>query len=215
MNLCKPGIAAALLTVPFIAGCSNQGKIDPTGGITAVRTACPRVGVPAGTGDITLFDPANSRLASDIDVTATITNVRANCTDATSDVVSAISFDIFARRAEAGPARDVTLPYFVTVVQGGTSVTAKRVARVTVHFDQGQLRARTSAQGTAIVNRAAATLPQDIRDRITQKRKAGDMSAAVDPLSIPEVRDAVRSATFEALVGFQLTEDQLKYNLTR
>ena len=37
----------------------------------------------------------------------------------------------------------------------------------------------------------------------------------MDPLSDPAVRQAVLSATFEALVGFQLTEDQLKYNVTR
>jgi hypothetical protein len=29
------------------------------------------------------------------------------------------------------------------------------------------------------------------------------------------VREAVQRATFQALVGFQLTDDQLKYNMTR
>jgi hypothetical protein len=37
----------------------------------------------------------------------------------------------------------------------------------------------------------------------------------MDPLSDPAIRSAVLSATFEALVGFQLTEEQLKYNVTR
>ncbi len=41
---------------------------------------------------------------------------------------------------------------------------------------------------------------------------AGDM---VDPLAEPGVREAVANATFEHLVGFQLTQDQLKYNATR
>ena len=39
--------------------------------------------------------------------------------------------------------------------------------------------------------------------------------AAIDPLSDPAVRQAVLSATFEALVGFQLTDAQLRYNVTR
>ena len=44
---------------------------------------------------------------------------------------------------------------------------------------------------------------------------AFDAWIALDPLNDPEVRAAVASATFEVLVGFQLTEDQLAYNATR
>jgi hypothetical protein len=61
----------------------------------------------------------------------------------------------------------------------------------------------------------AATLPDDVRQRITAKRRAGDEEAATDPLNDPEVRAALASASFELLVGFQLTEDQLAYNATR
>ena len=43
----------------------------------------------------------------------------------------------------------------------------------------------------------------------------GDADAAVDPLSKPEIRDAVARATFEQLIGFQLTQAQLQYNATR
>ena len=35
------------------------------------------------------------------------------------------------------------------------------------------------------------------------------------PLADPAVRAAVANATFEHLVGFQLTQDQLRYNATR
>jgi hypothetical protein len=65
------------------------------------------------------------------------------------------------------------------------------------------------------VDRAEATLPQDIRNRITRKRKAGDMDAAVDPLSQADVKAAVARASFEMLVGFQLSKEQLAYNLSR
>ena len=78
-----------------------------------------------------------------------------------------------------------------------------------------QARAQADGQGTATITRAAATLPPEVRERLTRKRKAGDEDAAVDPLSTPEVRQAVQRATFEALVGFQLTDAQLKYNATR
>ena len=206
---------AVLALVPLVlSGCNRTGEIE-AGGITAVRSACPRVGVPAGTGDITLFDPATSRAASAIDVTATLTNVQSTCDDSGTQIVTSVTFDVYGRRNRAEGPRDVTLPYFITVVRGGSSVTAKRVGHVTLHFDAGQLRAQATGQASASVDRAAATLPEDVRKRLTEKRKAGEQAAAMDPLADPSVRSAVLAATFEALVGFQLTEDQLKYNATR
>jgi hypothetical protein len=41
------------------------------------------------------------------------------------------------------------------------------------------------------------------------------LDAAIDPLNEPGVREAVARATFEQLVGFQLSEGQLRYNVTR
>lgn len=206
---------AALAT---IAGCAKDNDIDVSAGgagITATRSACPAVAVPAYTGDITLFDPATSRDARAIDVVATITNVTPQCNDQAEKVYQLANFDVVATRRDAGPARTVTLPYFSTVVQGGTAVIAKRVGQVTVSFADGQLRGTGHGQAAAYVDRAAATLPGDIQERITRKRKAGEEDAAIDPLSIPEVRTAVQRASFELLVGFQLTQDQLEYNVRR
>jgi hypothetical protein len=198
-----------------LAGCSSKGDIDATGGINAVRSACPAVALPAGTGDITLFDPVTSTDANAIDVTATISNLRSTCNDAGEQIVTTVTFDVDARRARAEAARDVTLPYFITVVRGGNAVVAKRIGRVGVHFDAGQQRAHTSGTASTQITRTAATLSQEVRNQLTKRRKAGDQDAAVDPLSRPEVREAVLRASFEALVGFQLTNDQLKYNATR
>lgn len=209
--------AAPLALLLLAGGCAKSGDIAVDGGvgITAVRSACPVVGVPAGTGDITLFDPPASKDASAIDVTAVMTNVRGTCDDGASEVGTTVTFDVRARRARAEGARDVTLPYFVTIVRGGTQVVAKRVGQVAVHFDAGQAIASTTGQASASVNRTAATLPDEVRRKLTRKRKAGDQDAALDPLSAPDVRQAVLSASFEALVGFQLTEDQLRYNAQR
>jgi hypothetical protein len=84
-----------------------------------------------------------------------------------------------------------------------------------VIFAAGSFRAETSAQATARISRAAATLPENVRQILTRPRKVGDPDAAVDPMNDPAVRDAVASATFQHVVGFQLTVDQLKYNATR
>ncbi|ALJ12698.1 hypothetical protein ATM17_12400 [Sphingopyxis macrogoltabida] len=205
---------AAMATV---AGCAKDNEIDVSGGvgITSTRSACPSVAVPLQTGDITLFDPATSRDASAIDVVAMITNVTPQCNDEGEKVYQLANFDVVATRRDAGPARTVTLPYFATVVQGGTVVVAKRLGNVAVTFADGQTRGTGRGQASAYVDRAAATLPADIMERITRKRKAGDQDAAIDPLSVPEVRAAVQRASFELLVGFQLTQEQLEYNVRR
>jgi len=205
-------LAVTLLT---LAGCARDGEIDATGGVAITRTSCPAVAVPANTGDITLFDPPASRDARAIDVVATITNVRSTCDDQGTDIVSSATFDVIARRSNASGARDVIIPYFATVVQGGNAVVAKRIANVRLSFADGQTRATGSGAGGATIDRAVATLPADIREQLTKRRKAGDAEAATDPLAIPEVRAAVARASFELLVGFQLTADQLQYNATR
>ncbi len=215
VTLRKAVVPIALLAV--LGGCAKTGDIDLTSGvgITAVRSACPSVGVPAGTGDITLFDPANSQDERAIDVVANITNVRSTCDDSGAEVQTTITFDVRARRTRTEGARDVTLPYFITVVRGGNAVTAKRIGRVGLHFEAGQALASTNGQASTTVNREAATLSKEVRDKLNRKRKAGEQDAAVDPLASPDVRQAVLSASFEALVGFQLTQDQLKYNAQR
>lgn len=205
------GLSALAL---LVSGCAGKGEIVE-GGITAVRSACPTVGVAAGTGDITLFDPATSRDASAIDVVADMTNVRGTCNDAGDQIVTGVTFDVQARRTRTDAPRDVVLPYYIAIVRGGGAVTAKRKGQIAIHFDAGQARAQASGTASTQIARSAATLPDEVRQELTKKRKAGDEDAATDPLTRPEIRRAVLSATFEALVGFQLTDEQLKYNAQR
>jgi hypothetical protein len=173
------------------------------------------VAIPAATGDVTLFDPPGSTDARAIDVVATITNVRANCTDEGESIVSTATFDVVATRRDAGPARQVVLPFFAVAVQGGTNVNAKRVGAVALDFPAGSLRAQTNSQATVRVLRSAVALPADIQRELTRPRRAGDADAAVDPLTEPRIREAVARATYEQLIGFQLTSEQLRYNATR
>jgi hypothetical protein len=210
----------ALLVVSaaaMLAGCQKAGDIvvEQGVGITALRSVCPAVGVPDFTGDVTLFTPADARTLDALDVTASLTNVRSECNDTGEQVYATASFDVLAQRRDTRGARTIELPYFSTVVRGGTAVVAKRVGTVTLQFADGQERAQARGTAGAYVSRAAATLPEDVRARITARRRAGDQEAAVDPLNDPQVRAALASASFELLVGFQLTEDQLAYNATR
>ena len=208
---------SALALAAALAGCRSAGDIvvDEGVGITAVRTTCPAVGVPDFTGDITLFRTPGDTSAANIDIVAAMTDVRSQCNDTGDKVYTSVTFNVLARRTDTRGARTVTVPYFVTVLRGGKAVVTKRVGSVTLTFADGQERAQAAGQGAAYVDKAEASLPPEIRELITRKRKAGDADAAVDPLSRPEVKAAVNRATFEMLVGFQLTQDQLTYNATR
>lgn len=205
---------APIILLVLLAGCSRSGNIEE-GGIYTVRSACPQVAIPGATGDITLFNPAGSTDASAIDVEAAITNVRANCQETGSEIVSTATFDVVATRRDAGQARQVVLPYFDVVVQAGERIVAKRVGAVALNFPAGSIQAQTSGQATARISRAAATLPEDVREILTRRRKVGELESAIDPLSDPAVRESVARASFQHLVGFQLTPVQLRYNATR
>jgi hypothetical protein len=213
LRLVKTGLIALAATFA-VSACHKAGTIEDTG-VYVTRSSCPQVGIPAGTGDITLFNPASSKDAAAIDVVATITNLRATCTEDATNVVSTATFDVVATRRDAGEARQVTLPYYDVIAQGGSDVVAKKIGYVALNFAAGSVRAQTNAQVTGRVNRGAAVLPEDVRRELTRQRKPGDADAAIDPLADPKIRDAVARATFEQLIGFQLTPEQLRYNATR
>jgi hypothetical protein len=213
MTISRRAACLPLLAL-LAAGCARDGQLTDTG-VYVTRTGCPQVAIPAATGDITLFDPANSRDARAIDVVAAITNVRATCTEDAANVLSTATFDVVATRRDAGPARQVVLPFFAVAMQGGTNIVAKKVSAVALNFPAGSLRAQASSQASVRVSRSAVALPSDVQRELTRERKPGDADAAVDPLSDPKVRAAVARATYEQLVGFQLTPDQLRYNATR
>lgn len=214
MRLYTSKAAAAVLLTLGLLGCAREGDIQQAGILTSY-TACPPVAIVAPAGDITLFDPAGSRDANAIDVVAHITNLRSTCTDSGEHIVTQATFAVQAIRRDNRGARDVAIPYFATVVQGTGSVVAKRVRQIGLHFDDGQYRATTTGAATSHVLRSAATLPEDIRRQITRDRRPGDADAAIDPMADPAVRAAVERARFELLIGFELTQDQLRYNATR
>ena len=208
---------AALTAVILLSACRHAGDVtaENGGGVYAVRSACPIAGIPAGTGDITLFNPPGSTDSTAIDVTATITDLRATCQDSGDEVVSTATFTVVGLRSDAGPARQVVLPYFDVVLRGGQTVAAKQIGQAVLNFAAGDIHSYARVQASVRVNRAAATLPANVRQILTRPRKAGEAEAAVDPMADPAVQAAVANATFEHLVGFELTQDQLKYNATR
>lgn len=208
---------ASSVALLALAGCARDGELDVSSGVgvTATRSGCPIVAVPDGTGDITLFNPASSQEASAIDVTASLTKVTPTCSEGGDKIYSEATFEVRALRTDVRGDRTVTLPYFSTVLQGGSAVVAKRVGNVTLQFADGQARASGTGKVASYIDTASTRLPADVMEKLTKKRKPGDVDAALDPMADPQVKAAVVRATFEMLVGFQLTEDQLRYNVTR
>lgn len=211
---------AALALMGTLGACKGSGGelvVDDSVGVTALRSPCPLVEIPDMTGDITLFSEPGRTDAGAIDLTASITNLRSTCDDAKgqTELQTDVTFDVYARRNDTRGARRVVLPYFSAVMRGGNVVIAKRLGSITLDFADGQDRAQAVGRAGSTVDRSEATLPDKVRKLLNKKRKAGQADAATDPLALPEVRAALAKASFELVVGFQLTDAQLKYNATR
>ncbi|MET0138246.1 MAG: hypothetical protein ABW192_07675 [Sphingobium sp.] len=199
----------------MLSGCSRKGEIDETGGIVQIRSACPSAAIPAGTGDITLFNPGTSTDSRAIDVVGIISNVKSTCSDTGDQLYTEANFTVTATRTDTGAAREVVLPYFSVVVRGGATVVAKRIGQVRLSFAPGEARTTVAAVASSYVEKSAATLPPEIDKDIRRNRRPGDEDAAVDPMARAEVRDAITRTSFELLVGFNLTPAQFQYNATR
>ena len=77
-------------------------------------------------------------------------------------------------------------------------ISSSKVARAIAPRTSGSLSGSTAASSSP-----------------ARRRRSGEQEAAIDPLTQPEVRAALARASFELLVGFQLSDDQLAYNATR
>ncbi len=199
-------VAGLLASALALAGCNRNPLL-------VKRSQCPAVAVPAYAGSVTRFEPAQSRDADAIDLTAQLVDVSGQCIEGAENITSNLSFTVAAQRRQAGEAREVYLPLFVALVQGGNVLVSKQQTGVMLRFAEGQLRAEARGGARVDVQRSAATLPADVQDKLSQKRRPNRRESLVDPMADPQVRAAVRAATFEALVGFQLDDPSLAYNV--
>ncbi|WP_448580493.1 hypothetical protein [Thermaurantiacus sp.] len=204
--------AGAILLSAFLAGC-QQNPLKVT------RSPCPAAAIPTHVGSLTRFDPPQSRDADAIDFTAQLVDFQSTCNEGAEVLVTEVRFRVTALRRERPgrglPARQEVLPIFVSLVQGGNVLVAKQLTSVRLDWADGQLRTSTEGLVRADIARAATTPPPEIVARLTRERKASDPDALVDPMSDPLVRAAVRAASFEVLVGFQLDDASLAYNIVR
>lgn len=177
------------------------------------RSPCPAVAIPAYTGSVTRFEPAQSRDANAIQMTAQLSDVQGNCLEGKEYLSTDVSYLVTAQRRHAEQRQEVYLPIFIAMAQGGNVLVSKQVSGVQLVFEPGQLRAESRGGAQAQVHRSAIALPPEIQERIQRERKPDEADALIDPMSNPQVRAAVRAASFEVLVGFQLDDASLAYNV--
>ena len=65
-------------------------------------------------------------------------------------VYSTATFDVLARRTDTRGRAAGALPYFVTVLRGGSAVVTKRLGQVTLNFADGQERAQAQRPGLGL-----------------------------------------------------------------
>ena len=176
--------------------------------------ACPAVGVPAGTGDVTLFDPAGQprrerdRRDRDDDQRA-----RRPATTRASTIVDHRHASTCAARRDpgrGGARRDAALFHHRGARRHRRGRQAGRAGRRSTSTPARPAR-RRPAQAVGYVDRAAATLPDEVREQITaqaQGRRRGCRDRSADAARRSARRCCARR--FEVLVGFQLTDEQLQ-----
>lgn len=196
---------AAVAAPLLLAGCASNP-------LEVTRTLCPATAVPQHTGSLTLFSPANSRTADSMVAMANIFNLQNHCNEGGEKVTSNLRFTIGAQRPNAAAEQTITVPYFVAVVKEGETLLSKQVYEATLTFAPGDVRAEAVQTVQAMVDRAealAAAGPAPGSEK--KKRKRGEMAQPEDLFF-----DAKPKASgFEILVGFQLTDAQVYYNITQ
>jgi hypothetical protein len=198
----------ALAGLVLLAGCQKNM-------LMVKRSPCPAVAVPTYAGDVTLFNAGTEPNAANIDIVATITDIRDTCAESDTLLTTTVTYEVQARRNNTVGPRTVTFPVFATIVQGGNLIVSKQVGAVRVDFPDGAARASGRGEARGDVSRSAASLPADVQTKITRKRKPGDLDAASDPFADPQVKAALKAASFELLIGFQLSENALAYNVAK
>ncbi len=181
-----------LLTLPLLlVGCASGNPLEVR------RTSCPALSVPTHTGTLTRFSQAGRFDAQDVQLVATISGLNDNCTENDSGVNSVVSFNITVSRPDKGPAQSVQLPYFITVVKDGETIIAKQIYDASLNFADGAMA------GT--INQAVTVKTPDVPLPPMPKKNT----------EIDEFAPPPKPAMYEILVGFQLSEADAVYNISK
>lgn len=150
---------------------------------------CPRVLIVDDAAQLTAFAAGPGRDFVDVDHDAEIADLKSGCRyekgDAGEKALIAVAPVIVATRGPANTDRAATVTYFVSVVDASDAILNKQLFEVPVRFEGNQRRITWIDDTPPVI----ITLPVD--------------------------SPAAAATTYEVLVGFQLSPDQLDYNRRR
>jgi hypothetical protein len=189
-------ILMAIGLTTALSGCKSNNPLLIT------RTSCPAVAVVKYANNYAQFAPGSNYSAGGLELTAQMGDVRVACQDKGGAPVSTISFEVSAARATAAGASQATVPYFVTVIEEGTTILSKQIYGAPVPFADGSLRG-TVRQSFSTTTPFVPLPPEPSK----KKKREAFQEFAED--SRP------KAARYEILIGFQLTEAQAAYNVQR
>jgi hypothetical protein len=185
-----------LFAMLALAGCGSGNPLEVT------RTSCPAVAVVKYANNYTQFAPGSNFAASGIQLSAQLGDIAVSCKESSGNTsVSNISFEVSAARASATAAGSANVPYFVTIVQDGTTILSKQVYGANLQFGEGALR-------TTVRQSFAASTPYVPLPPVPERKKKNQFDEFAED-SRP------KAAKYEILLGFQLTEEQATYNVQR
>jgi hypothetical protein len=198
----------------FTARSAAPGRRDDTAGIIATRTACPASRSRPRPATSPCSTAANSRDAA----RSTWSRHHQRALDLRRErrnIVTNATFDVHGQRRDAarrarGGAALISRPWFRAAPTSSPSASAGSALR----FADGQLRASTSGTASARCSAPPRPCRRTSAARSPASASPGDADAALDPMADPAARPC-SAASFELLVGFQLTQEQLAYNATR
>ncbi len=169
----------------LLAGCNTANPL------VIKRTSCPAVAVVKHAGTLSRFGGNGSFDAGNLQLSATLSALGSDCTDK-NGARSVISFEVSARGAAAG---DVELPYFVAVVKDGTTLLSKQIYTAKLRTNEAGNRGHTHVNVT--ITTPAVPLPP--------KPKPSDFDEFAPP---------PKQLGYEVLIGFQLSDAEVAYNIS-
>jgi hypothetical protein len=187
-------VSSAMLA---LSACASQNPLLVT------RTSCPAVAVIKYANTITGFRQGGGQDQSDVDFTGQISNVSVNCRNGKGDSAaqSVVSFDIGGQRGSVNGAASQSIPYFVTVVQDGTTIISKTSYLAVLQYNDKN--GRSVARESFVANTPGVPLPAAPKKKRTEAE------------FLDEAESAQKAAKYEILIGFQLTDEQALFNITK
>jgi hypothetical protein len=163
-------------------------------------TSCPPVAILKHTNTLTSFNSPTERNLDNVRFTAFIDDVSSTCRER-DRVQTDLAFRVSAVRGQAGQAGQVTVPYFVTVMQGQRTIISKQVGAATLNFAGDSPRAETRVTAQVLTNLLPPPPPMPKATGLEGDAPRPDLDR--------------QKIQYEVLIGFQLSDADVVYNITR